>query len=375
MPEVAADTANTGRLEMLLGFLGGDPRNASLLSEAAETAMAQGRPDVARDLLDRLAALAPLDPHHRNLAGLAAMRAGNFADAAKWFEGLLSENPDEPALRFNLAWCLATLRNTDGASALLDSATLDALPQAAALHVQLLHDKGDFEDAAAEANRLLETYPDHPGLLAAASVLALDVDDAELARSYALRAGSHPDALTTLGTLALADLHNAEAMSFFAQALERDAYSPRAWVGKGLSELAAGSNATAAHDLQHGAELFGRHVGSWIAAGWAHIMTSELAAARSCFDKAYELDRNFGETHGSLAVLNILEGRIDEARRLATTGLRLDPRSMASTLAQALLLSSAGRPEAARAIIERAMRTPIDSTGRTLSSVLAKLAH
>lgn len=375
MPEVSQNTATTGRLEKLLRFLDSDPNNPPLLSEAAEAAMSEGRPEVTVSLLDRLSALSPLDGRQENLAGLAAMRLGDFEKAGARFQALLTENPGESALQFNLAWCLAALKDNDRAAALLSGPTLESLPQAAALHVQLLHDRGDFETAVTEAKRLLQIHPDHAGLLAAASVLAIDVDDPAFAKDCALRAGAHPDALTTLGTLALADLDDDEAMSLFSRALDRDIGSPRAWVGKGLSELVAGSHEDAARDLQHGAELFGRHIGSWIAAGWAHIMNHDLATAKICFDKAYEIDRNFGETHGSLAVIEILQGRTDEARRLAATGLRLDPKSMSSMLASALLTSSDGRPEAARAIIQKAMRTPIDKSGRTLAWSLAKLAH
>src|SRR3712207_5995596 len=116
-------------------------------------------------------------------------------------------------------------------SALLDDAAAAALPNAAMLEVQLLHEIGDLEEAGRRARAYLELHPEHPGLLAAVSVLALDMDDVELAARCAAKAGSHPDALGTLGTLALADERAGDALEMFERALAGNPNSPRALVG------------------------------------------------------------------------------------------------------------------------------------------------
>jgi tetratricopeptide (TPR) repeat protein len=142
-------------------------------------------------------------------------------------------------------------------------------------------------------------------------------------------------------------------------------------VGNGLGELAKGAHAAAARDIQHGAELFGEPVGSWIAAGWAHLLAANFPASRASFEAALALDRNFSESHGAL-VLDILEGRLEEARKQAEAALRLDQRSFLGALAQSLLLSGSGQNEAARALVERALNTPIDASGQTIAMAMAK---
>src|SRR5204863_857679 len=109
----------------------------------------------------------------------------------------------DAALRFNLAWSRAMLKNATGALDLLDNATTEALPQAAMLQVQLLHDQGAFEEAETSARKHIARHPRHAGLMAAVSVLAIDIEDTSLALDCAWRAGDHPDALASLGTLAL----------------------------------------------------------------------------------------------------------------------------------------------------------------------------
>jgi tetratricopeptide (TPR) repeat protein len=373
MPEHLVD-ATGGRLARLLGYLQSDPDNLALLSEAAEAALVESQPSVASELLARYARNAPLPDKEINLSGLAHMQEQRFETAAELFRGLLRKTPQDAAVRFNLAWSLAMLKDTAASQDLLDDATVHQLPQAAALRVQLLHDQGQFEEAFEFAKNALDQHPDHAGLLAATSVLAMDVEDVDLARSCALRAGSQPQALVTLGMLALDDNGLGDALDLFSQALVRDPHAPRAWVGKGLALLSRGNPEEATISLQHGAELFGEHVGSWIAAGWAHIVTNNLDAAQSCFEQAFALDHNFAESHGSLAVVKLLRGNVDEARRLTQTALRLDPNSFSTALARALLLSEDGRPNIAHEIIQRALNTPMDATGRTLAKMIARNA-
>jgi tetratricopeptide (TPR) repeat protein len=283
--------------------------------------------------------------------------------------------PHDTSLRFNLAWSKAMLADFEGALSLLDRATVDALAQAAMLEVQLLHQVERFDEAADAARRHIVHHSDHAGLLGVTSTLAMDIEDIPLARACAERAGDHPDALTTLGMLALGEDRNVEALALFERALGMHSTSARAFVGKGLAELVAGRSAEAARNIVEGATIFGDHVGSWIAAGWAHLLNKNQAEARAAFEKALQIDANFSESHGSLAVLDASEGNIESAKRGVTLALRLDAKSFSGALAQAIILSSAGERERAQALIERALHTPVDANGRTIAQSLARYAY
>lgn len=363
-------TDHAERLNKLLHFLSSDPGNPELLCDCIETAFAAGNADVVRDLLQRSSELPPLI---RARIGMAAMQARDFAIARDVLTPLHACTPDDPNIRFNLAWSLAMEQDKAASQKLLDASTVAALPQAAMLKVQLTHEEGRFEEAAELAAALLQTHPSHPGLLAAASVLAVDNEDLALAAHYAERAGDHPEALTTLGVVALSQDRGLEAAGHFARALALNAHAPRAWIGAGLTKMLSGEHAAAAVEITRGAEIFGSHIGSWIGAGWASLLAHDRAAARAAFDRAMALDHSFSESHGSIAVLDILEGHTGEARRGAETALRLDAKSFSGALARALLASSDNRPELANAIINRALNTPIDQTGRTIAQSLARL--
>lgn len=372
----AFDTARSAedRLASLLGYLEIDPGNAALLGDAAEAALDARDPALATALLDRRAGIAPPSPREDNLAGLAALQARDFARAAEVFAALLADRPDDPSLRFNLAWAHANLKAFAAALGVLgDDVARAGLPQAAMLRVQLQHQLGDVDAAIESARAYKALYPDHEGLMAAISVVAIDAEDEALAAEAAARAGDHPDALTTRGTLALGEQRATEAAALFERALARNPDSPRAWIGSGLAKLLTGESDSAPADIDRGAELFGDHLGSWIAAGWAHFVAGHRDVARARFDTALTIDPTFAETQGSLAVLDLLDGQVEEAQRRSDIALRLDRHCYSAALAKSLLAAGAGRPDDAQRIFELAVNTPIDGSGRTIAQALAGL--
>jgi Tfp pilus assembly protein PilF len=362
------------RLERLLEFRERDPGNEQLTLECAEAALAADRPGLALELLTELSAGSEPDGQAANLAGIAAMRSGDQQAAQASFRRLLESHPDDPSLRFNLAWSMALDDDKQGALAMLDEQVVEALPQAAMLDLQLRHEDGQWEEAAERIHRHLDRFPDYAPLQAAASVLAMDLDDAELARSCALKAGDHPDAMVTLGILELGENRTADASARFTKSLEARTRNPRARIGLGLARLAEGRATDAAEQLDAGAREFEDHLGSWIAAGWAHALAGDLSAARQRFETATVADDSFAEAHGSLAALDAIEGQTQSARRRLEIALRLDRQCFSAALAGVLLASAEGNADRARKIFETALKQPIMPDGKTLGSALAGIA-
>jgi tetratricopeptide (TPR) repeat protein len=357
----------------LADLLAQDLHNLPLLIDAAEAAFEETRFDMAQELLDRYAHLAPLPPQARHLAGLLAMRRLDWTCATELYSDLLASGSDVPPVRFNLAWSLAMNGRFDEALNALDEATSAALPQAAQLEVQIRHERGDLGGAVERVRELLALHPDHRGLNAAASTLAIDVEDTEFALLTARHAGDHPEALITLGTLALGEQDAQQAAQLFDAALARAPEAPRAWIGRGLTRLLGDEPTSAADDLDRGAELFGTHLGSWIAAGWAHVIAGDRDTARARFERALSLDDTFSEAQGSLAVIDLLDGQADQAKRRTEIALRLDRESFSAALAAMLLSSSEGDAERAERIFETALHTPLGESGGTMAQWLARL--
>lgn len=365
------DVTQPERLQRLLGFLEADPENLLLLADAANAALDESKPETAVDLLERYRALAELPPDLLNTAGLAAMRSGQYEQARTAFTAVNEAGHDHPAIRFNLAWLGAIEGNFASVVELVDDAVVQAVPRAASLKVQALHHLGELDTALELGQAMLQRLPEDDALLGALSVAAMDAEQYDLAASLAGRAKGGADALTTRGLVALNEDDASRALALFDEALAQRRDAPRALIGKGLGLLVAGDLDGAAPSIEKGAEIFGDHLGSWIAAGWVQFLRRDLAAARRNFEIALRHDDNFAETHGALAVVDLAEGHLDSAERRTEIALRLDKDCFGAALARMLLLQMQGNPALADRIRERALNLPVGVGGKTLAQAIA----
>ncbi|MEO1045889.1 MAG: tetratricopeptide repeat protein [Pseudomonadota bacterium] len=366
-------TDNKAMALQRLEWLKDDPGNMTLRLDTLTLALNNRLLDIADQLIRTTPESDRDNPNLRNLSGLLALKRGDAAAAIAHFESLHDAGIVNDATRFNLAWCHALEGRHEEALALLSDELAEALPQAAALRVQTLHTAGQFETAQEQAKALMTVHPEDRGLMAAISTLALDMADRSLALTSAKKAGEHPDALTTLGLLHLEANRTEEAEREFARALALNDRQARAWIGQGLARLRNGFHEAAAQDLDCGARLFGTHLGSWLAAGWAYFSAGDLQTCRARFTTAMDIDPNFAESHGSLAVLNLVEGDSEAAERQCEVAFRLNRQCFSATLAKSIMLEAAGDTGKAQALVARAMAHPIDAEGRSLGAMLSGL--
>jgi tetratricopeptide (TPR) repeat protein len=306
-----------------------------------------------------------------NLKGLTAMVGGRLDEAEAAFRQLLGARPDDRGAAYNLAWTLSLKRDWEGALGLLDDAAVGAVPEAATLRIQMLHRLGRLDEALALGAGYAEARPDDQALMSALAIAAMDDERKDLARIYALRGGASHEALATLGALSLDASRVEEAARLFDQALAARADSARGLMGKGLCLMVGGDPAGGAAYLDRSAEAFGSHIGTWVAAGWAHLTSGDIPGARQRFETALALDERFAESQGALAVLDVMEGDLEGGRRRAEVAFRLDRNCLSAALARSLLAERAGDARTAERIRAMALNTPLGEDGRTLAQAIA----
>jgi Tfp pilus assembly protein PilF len=361
------------RLARLLEYAEADPKNCALLADAAAAAYDERDYASLDSIIARYQTFSPLPPSLQNLKGLSALAQGKFDDAADILERVRTEVGDTSQSRLNLAWAKSGQRSYQDALALLDDEALSLSPEAPMLKIHVMHHLGLYEEAIACGVALAARFPDNEMLMGALATLAMDAERADLAVAYAQRAGNTAEGRTALGLLTLADHHADQALELFDAAIASQPNNPRAWIGKGLGLLTMGQPDLAAEAIDRGASLFGNHIGSWIASGWAHFIAGDLQGARASFDRAMDIDPNFSECHGGLAVLAIAGGNPAEAERYTEVALRLDRNCFGGALAKSLLLDRAGHSRAAQKVREIALTTPIGPSGRTIAQELVAL--
>lgn len=87
--------------------------------------------------------------------------------------------------------------------------------------------------------------------------------------------------------------------------------------------------------------------------GWALLLQEKFDEARQAFEAALALDRNFGESHGGLAVVLAMQGLHAEAEQLVERALRLDRAGVSAQYARAVLRGEARDPSAIRQLATR----------------------
>ena len=362
------------RLDRLLSYLDHDKGNPALAVDCAEAALAANRIDLAREVLAPFLVADRLDARGLSLAGIAAMRSGDKETAQRIFTARLEEVPDDQRARFNLAWSQALSNDHRGARETLGDMSGTDLPQAAMLDLQLAHHLGEFAEAAAKIARYSARFPDYQPLHAAIALLALDMDQPELAREAAKKGGDHPDALAALGTFALAENEHDAARAMFLRSLAARPHNPRANLGLGLVDLASGKSSEALEHLDRGAEQFGDHLGAWLAAGWAHFLAGDLDSARERIVTALRHDDTFGEAQGSLAAMEAIAGNFEAAKHRLAIARRLDRKAFSVAFAGMILATADGDQAKAQRIFEIAAKQPMGPDGSTLADALTRLA-
>jgi tetratricopeptide (TPR) repeat protein len=365
MPSNAASE----RLASLEAYLRQDPDNPALRAEAVMAALESGALDRAQALLD--AAAAPSDPQLLHARGLVALAGHRFADAARDFSDLLSRNVDAPAIRFNLAYAKFRAGDAAGAAqAFRDLLGVEGAPvQTLAYLVRCLHGLGKPEaaieawESAAPVFRTAQTG----GVV---SLACLDAGQADEARrlSGAALAGEEPplEAMVTGATLLVGDGDVAQAGRWLDMALAASPDDGRIWSAIGAATLLSGDIVRAEAAFQRACERLPEHVGSWISLAWCQIMRKDLDGAGTSLDEALARDRNFAETHGSIAVVAALQGRVGDAEQAIEKAQRLDRKGLSARYAQAVLSGEASDAAAIQALAARLLRARPGPDGAAL---------
>jgi tetratricopeptide (TPR) repeat protein len=350
-------------LERLMGFLQQDPDNWNLRADVFDAAVAAGQLETARAEAERALAARPDDAAWQHRLATLMLASKRYPEAQSSLERLIAQGHRDPAILHNLAFALFRQGRSEAASAVLEPLLGSPEPDAAVAWVLWLrcqHWLGRVAAALDALRKRLSVAPVPVEALGVASIMAADVEQLGEAAQWADAAlSTRPDqleALATKGTLALAEQDASGALAWFERALEQNPTDGRCWSGVALARMLGGDLARADDAFARAVTTMPDHIGTWIGWGWCLVAQKRLPGAHAKFEQALALDRNFGESHGCIAVTLARSGRKEEAEREIALALRLDPRGMAARFAQAVLSGQAEDPRALQALARLALR-------------------
>jgi len=376
--ELAAARQQFARLQ---SYLTQDPANQPLRLDLFSRALSLGELEVAQSLLEHGLTTQPDSPVWRHNLAMLHLARHDYAGAEATLRRLIDSGQPELAIRYNLACSLLAQERADEAlqlaRPLLDQP--DVPPQTLALCLRALHRLGRLEEG-------IETLLGHhavggDGAIAAeawgvGSLLAFDEERVDLAGPWAERAlAGEPrqlEALVTRASLALARQDAPFALQTLQTALEIHPQDGRTWSAMALTHMLGMDLEAARSDFYKAVRYMPGHIGTWHGLGWCEILLKDLDAARRAFEQAMELDRNFGETHGGLAVVLALQGQNAAAEGHIQRALGLDANSMSARYAQAILSGESLQQESFTRMAERILKNRPGLDGRPLSETVLR---
>lgn len=351
------------RLERSKGYLAADGSNPRLLAEVIDLSLAAGEREHARTTLGTALRLYPEDAYFQFRLATFCIAERRLDEAQAALERIAAAQGRPPAVLHNLAYVHVLAGRHSEAVAILREVVRhpEAPADSAGLLVRCLHHVGELEAAAAFARERVAQGAGDASLLAAASLALWDHGDLDEAAAFAARALEQAplalEALVTQGSLALGAQDAATARERFRRALALQPEDGRSWSGLALAEMLAGDLDTALDGFRAATGFMPGHVGTWIAFGWCHLALGDREQAAAAFQRALEIDRNFAESHGSLAVVAALGGDAGAAKPHIERALGLDAQCVSARYAESLLAGEVRDEASLKRVAQRLLAT------------------
>jgi tetratricopeptide (TPR) repeat protein len=346
------------RVALLAGFADRDPENPILLCDLLDELLGAGQFQEAAARIDNAPSSLRELPGVRFRQARCALLSGNAKAAIALLQSLLEHMDTAPAgVVHDLAYAQLMEGQAEEALQTLSHARADDgdVVALALLKARILHRQKQL-DAALEALAPIQFDQRLPEVQGLRALLWLDLGDTARASQEAeLALQADPDqheAGIVRGTVALWSQRVQESTAAFERVLAKHSHSGRAWLGLGQNVMLTGDVPAARSLLERASTDMPDHIGTWHALAWCQLLQGDLAGAKRSFDKAFALDRTFGETHGGFALVHALRSERKEAEESIKRAVRLDPQGRAARYAQSVLLMDEGRIDEARKLVD-----------------------
>jgi tetratricopeptide (TPR) repeat protein len=357
-----------GRYE---SYVRADPANPLLWLNLGDLYHKASRLDEAIACFERCLHDHPEYSSARSQLASVLLTQHRFRDAERLLRGLLRESAPDPNLLFNLGLSLYYQQRWPEAEKCFANALSHGLatPECYAYLARCRHYAGDMVQAIKLCQQWVDTAHDAEsrGYLALLQMDRGDIAEAARLAEDVLR--SSPDntnAALVVGTASIEAQEIARASEQFERILAREPENARAWLGVGLARLYQQQHTEAVAALEKASQLLPDSVGIRVTLGWATITTRDLERAEQTFRDALDIDHNFAEAHGGLAVALALQARVDEAREAIKRARGLDPHGFGAVFAQTVILKIQGKDKIATDILAGLLQQAPRPDGKTL---------
>ena len=349
-------------IKLLQQSIASDPAAVGTRFALVSMMITQGKVKEAEPLIEGLKKDAPKDFRTRYAEALLALSKGQSAQARDIVQPLLAARPDHPATLFIAALANYDLGNyalaEDAARKVVSQVPTDPAPRRLLASTYLK--TGRSAQAVEVAEEGLARIPDDPGLLRLAGEARMSAGQvAEAARHFERAAATEKQGSTArlrLAEVRLATGDTGRAMADLEQLSKADssqiqadlalaaAHLRRREFDKALAAIAAiekkQPNTALPQELQ----------------GTVYAAKRDYPNARKHLGRALELEPARLSAARALAIIDLQEGKVADARARYDKIIALEPKNERPLLAMAELLAVSGAPPAeVRTVLERAI--------------------
>jgi tetratricopeptide (TPR) repeat protein len=311
------------------------------------------------------------DPATRSRIANLHISRHEFAAAEADLREVIDAGGADPALWHNLGISLYFQRRWADAVQALQKARDGGVREPDNLRylTYAWHHLGDTAQAMDTCNAWLAAAPAAPAS-GYHALLLMDEGDMTQAVEAAQRAlADDPDegnANIVLGMWSTETQQIDDASARFERVVRADPNNCRGWLGMALVQLYRGQYDDSIASFKRALTFMPRHVGVIVGMGWAQFNKRDFFAAEATFRHAIGIERNFGEAHGGLASVLVLQNRREEARREVALARRLDPNGFGLVYARSVLMALEGRRQQGEEYMGRALERQLRPGGPTL---------
>jgi tetratricopeptide (TPR) repeat protein len=356
--------ADAARLSRLIKYLAREPSNLLLRRDALREACRLNAWDTLKRLVDEGLAGTPGDAALLAWQGFSNLQLKQFGQAEAALTKAMAQGLEPAEIRYNLAVAQFLQRNFEAALRQLSAPLLPfELPAALLLRARCQHALARPNDAIDSIQSYLKSQPEDPEANGLFALLLYESNHHHRAADrmqIALKIDpTQREALVTQATMQLDARDFENAKGTFGEVVRAHPTCGRGWLGLALVNLANLDLREAANSVQMASRYMPEHIGTWHVNAWIHLLLGDVATAERAFHSALAIDRNFADSHGGLAVIEVICDRVDQARMSIKRALKLDPNSLAARYAEHLLLKQAGKNADADAVIVDFMARPV----------------
>ncbi|WP_411993480.1 tetratricopeptide repeat protein [Agarivorans sp. DSG3-1] len=357
-------------------YLNFDPTNIRLIAEVIELSIKSGDIKFAWDLSFDTMKNLEADENCLYWTVYSALACSEYQHVVTWLDSYIFGTEPKSWMFHNYCYAAMRLGQYREIIELLESnrEVIKESPELLLSKAKSQHFLGSFEESEDTLNSFLSSSPSHPEALGQLGLLYVDLGRNSEAKECAQLALSidknQLDSLLVLATVELIDLNFSLANSHVKQVLDKSPRLGRALTLKGQLQLNDNAPEKALISFKQAIKTMPNHIGTWHGLAWSYMLLDQLQDSRQCFFSALELDRNFAESHGGLAVLSAISGDLSGSKEYLARALGIDKQSFSGLFCKAIILRKEGHEKKADDLIEIILNSSLPHYNQSIKSLL-----